>query len=168
MTKRKITIIDGYNVIYRMPELTAKLEESLEAARMALAMRMADWKRSHAGIEVYIVFDGRDSAPPNRSRVKLCGIDCVFTATKETADERIIGIVRSAKSPSDVTVISSDNCIRNSCNAHGAWVKDPATLEKRTRKVTRPVECENKVIDSEKTEKVTDFYENYLRDKGAI
>ena len=165
---KKTFILDGYNVIYRIPELTAKLEESLESARKALAMRMAEWKRSRRDAEVVIVFDGRDSDFIDRSRTNLCGIDCVFTRSKEAADDRIIGMVRSSKDPSSITVISHDNCVRNNSRTHGARVEYPAFLQKSRKKANKPVMHADKVLSAAKNNSVTDYYEEHLRSEGKI
>ena len=165
---RKMFILDGYNVIYRIPELTAKLKESLEEARRALAVRMADWKRSRVNADVIIVFDGRDSVFPDSSRMNVCGIKCVYTATKETADDRIISMVRLSEEPSRITVISDDNQIRNSSRAHGARIEYSAFFETAGRKKSKTAERPDKAFDARKNRSVTDYYEGYLRSKGKI
>ena len=164
----KIFILDGYNVIYRIPELTSKLKESLAAARGALAMHVARWKRSRADAQVVIVFDGRDSDLMDYSRTNISGIDCIFTHDREAADDRIIGMVRDSEDPSDVTVISHDNRVRNGSRAHGARVEYPAFLQKSGKRTVNPPTRANKVFNAKKDRKVTDYYEKYLRGKGTI
>lgn len=165
---KRIFILDGYNVIYRIPELTAKLEESLAAARSALAMYAADWKRSRVNAEVIMVFDGRDSDFIDCSRTKIGGIDCVFTRTREAADDRIIRMVQNSKEPSRITVISDDNQVRNSSRAHGARVEYATFLQKLRKKRNKATKPVNKVTDIRKNAAVTDFYESYLRNKGTL
>ena len=165
---RKIFILDGYNVIYQIPELTAKLEESLAAARSALAMHMAGWRRSRVNAEILIVFDGRDSDFMDYSRTNISGIDCVFTRSKETADDRIISMVRDSKEPSGVTVISADNRVRNSSRAQRARVEYPAFLQKSGKRADKPAIRADKVFNTKKNRKVTDYYEEYLEGKGIL
>jgi len=56
----QILIIDGYNLIYAIPQLEELLDESLEAARCGLIRLIIDFKSSRKDVEkAYIVFDGR-------------------------------------------------------------------------------------------------------------
>ena len=164
----KTFLLDGYNVIHRLPELTAKLDESLAAARNALEMRMAEWRRSRANARIIIVFDGRDDVFSDCSHAKLYGIDCIFTAAKEAADDRIIRMVRNSDAPSGVTVISADNRIRNSCRAHGARVEYPFFLQKTKRKRNKPDLQPDKTFSPSENRKVTAYYAEYLKNKGKI
>lgn len=145
-----------------------KLDESLAAARSALAMRMTGWKRSRVNAEVLIVFDGRDSDFMDCSRTNICGIDCVFTRSKEAADDRIIGMVRDSEDPSGITVISHDNRVRNGSRAQGARVEYPAFLQKTRKRGNKPAVRVDKVFSAEKNRSVTDYYEKHLRNKGKI
>ena len=112
-------ILDGYNVIHKIPHLAAHLNSSLENARKALANFMTTWRqtRGYNGA-ICIVFDGRDGIIS--SSENLCGIKCVYTKTKHAADDRIISMVRNSKNPASLTVVSSDNYVTNNCRAHGA------------------------------------------------
>ena len=165
---KKIFILDGYNVIYRIPELTAKLKESLAEARSGLAMHVAGWKRSRINAEIIIVFDGRDVDFMDYSRTKIGGIDCVFTRAKEAADDRIIRMVKNSEEPSSVTVISHDNRVRNGSRAHGARVEYPTFLQKTGKNADKPVIHADKVFSAMKNRKVTDYYEEYLEGKGVL
>jgi len=165
---KKIFILDGYNVIYQIPEITVKLDESLAAARSALAIRMTEWKRSRVNAWVIIVFDGRDSDFTDCSRTNICGIDCVFTRTGEAADDRIISIVRSSEEPSGITVISHDNRVRNGARSHGARVEYPAFLRKSGKRTNKPAIRADKAFSAKKNKSVTDYYEEHLRNKGKI
>ncbi|NQU94674.1 MAG: NYN domain-containing protein [Candidatus Omnitrophica bacterium] len=165
---KKIFILDGYNVIYRISELTAKLKESLAEARSALAMHVAGWKRSRVNAEIIIVFDGRDVDFMDYSRTKIGGIDCVFTRAKEAADDRIISMVKNSKEPSSITVISHDNRVRNGSRVHGARVEYPTFLQKTKKHANKPAMHADKSFSATKNRKVTDYYEEYLEGKGVL
>lgn len=112
-------ILDGYNIIHKIPQLAAHIKTGLEGARKALANFMLTWKQTHGyNGAIYIVFDGREGIISNNENI--CGIKCVYTKTKNEADDRIISMVRNSKNPASLTVVSSDNYVTNNCKAHGA------------------------------------------------
>ena len=53
---RKILLIDGYNVIHRLPELSRALDGGLANAQDRLVLGISNWRRSHPE------FDGLCSA----------------------------------------------------------------------------------------------------------
>ena len=167
---RKIFILDGYNVIYKIPEFTRKLKASLESARNALAIHVSGWIRKYPGAKAYIVFDGRDeiSKEFDRSTRVVGGVTCVFTKSKESADERIVAIVRSSANPETITVISADNLVRNGSRAHRAYVEEPSILKIMPKKSVKQSVDRDKNLDSRKGHKITTYYEEYLEKKGVI
>jgi predicted RNA-binding protein with PIN domain len=126
-TKMPQLLLDGYNVIYKIPQLQSHLNHSLEDARQALANFMITWARTHHNkASISIIFDGRDGII--NSSQSLCGIKSIYTKTKQEADDKIISIVRNSQAKQDITVISDDNYVTNNCKAHGAQVKSTAFL----------------------------------------
>ena len=164
----KTIILDGYNVIYKIPELTRKLDESLETARIALAHLLSDWRRRYSNADICIVFDGKDHEAIDASFAKISGIECVFTRTGETADQRIIKIVHSSKSPRDILVISEDNSVINSCRVHGAEVKPANFLLPRGKKKKKESPDKDKKISATNLIRITSCYKDYLKNSGKI
>ena len=123
MTSHKIILIDGYNVINRIPELKPSLNEGLENARGRLALQISRWSHDHPAFECVIVFDGdRQSAGDRQQR--LAGIRCIFSRASHGADDEIIRFVKNyGGRTSDITVVSDDNNVGNNCRAHGASVQ---------------------------------------------
>ena len=161
-------ILDGYNVIHKIPLLSAKLDKSLQEARTALAMHMLTWKPKNRYGEICIVFDGQDSVREGSSCTKLCGIECVFTRTEEKADNLIVSMVRNAKDASRITVVSDDNYVRNNCRAHGAVVEHASFLEPSPKKQTKAPDEARKNIMVKTAQAITSEYEKYLRENGII
>ncbi|MFH0731302.1 MAG: NYN domain-containing protein [Candidatus Omnitrophota bacterium] len=115
-------ILDGYNVIHKIPQLAKCLEESLQAAREAAANYMLTWKRTRGfSGKVSIVFDGKDIFSDTGEAPG--GIAFIYTAQKHGADDHIISMVKRAQQPEKIIVITSDNYVTNNCRAHGATVK---------------------------------------------
>jgi predicted RNA-binding protein with PIN domain len=122
-TPLKILLVDGYNVINRLPELRPSLEGGLENAQNRLALHLSAWRLSHPGFDCVIVFDGnpRHGGPDVQ---RLAGIKCLFSRTPHGGDAAIIAFVRDHHGwKSDITVVSDDNYVRNNCRAHGASVE---------------------------------------------
>ena len=123
----KQLIIDGYNVIHKIPLLATHLNARLEESRKALANFLSTWRRTHAySGKICIVFDGKDGIVNNN--LSLCGIKCIYTKTKQEADDRIIAMVKSSRGSKTTTVISNDNYVQNNCKVHGATVKSAEFL----------------------------------------
>ena len=114
-------ILDGYNVIHRIPQLRDHLTQNLGNARRALANFMIARTRTYnyKG-KISIVFDGRDGII--NTNQPFYGIKCIYTKTKQEADDKIISMVRNSQNSADITVISDDNYVTNNCKAHGAIV----------------------------------------------
>lgn len=140
----------------------------MEAARIALAHLLANWRRGYSNADICIVFDGRDQDKPHTSPTRISGIDCFFTKTGEEADDRIIHIVRSAKNPRDIIVITEDNAIRNSCCAHGAEVKPARFLLPRGKRKDKSPSGTDKLTRTKNLSRITEYYKDYLRGKGAV
>jgi len=147
-------ILDGYNIIHKIPQLQNHINHSLEDARKALATFIITWARTHNNkASISIVFDGRDGII--NSSQPLCGIKCIFTKTKQEADDRIISIVRNSQNKKDTTVISDDNYVTNNCKAYGATVR-PALYLLQEQKAVSNAETE-KLIDDNTANEITDM-----------
>ena len=124
----RLLVIDGYNVIHRIPRLEAKLSISLESSRIALIRLVDTWAEKHRGIDCLIVFDGKDNVGGHKDPDAVSKVRCLFTKTKVDADDEIIRQVREfVGKTSHMTVISDDNYVGNNCRAHGARVQ-PASF----------------------------------------
>jgi predicted RNA-binding protein with PIN domain len=147
-------ILDGYNIIHKVPQLRDHLNQSLEDARKALANFILTWARTHHHKgSISIVFDGRDGII--NSSQSLCGIKCIYTKTKQEADDKIISIVRNSQNKKDITVISDDNYVTNNCKAHGATVR-PTQHLLQEHKPACNIESE-KLIDEKTANEITDM-----------
>jgi predicted RNA-binding protein with PIN domain len=147
-------LLDGYNIIHKIPQLQNHLNHGLEDARKALANFMITWaKTTHHKGSISIVFDGRDGIIS--SSQSLCGIKCIYTKTKQEADDKIISIVRNSQNKKDITVISDDNYVTNNCRAHGATVRPTQYLLQEHKAVSN--EDTDKLIDEKTANEITDM-----------
>lgn len=120
--KKRIAIIDGYNVIHRVAEFRKRLDTSLASARQGLVEYCVRWMSTRGDFtEFWIVFDGDSSVMP-WSREGGRGVRVIFTNTKEDADDRILALIREGVKGEEYVVISSDNYVSGNAKAHGARV----------------------------------------------
>jgi predicted RNA-binding protein with PIN domain len=110
-------VIDGYNLIYAMPELARLVSGDLERARDGLVSKLAVY-RAGRGVRVTVVFDGQ-SMPAQPSRPPG-GIEVVFSRAPQTADAKIKTMLSLEKSPKSWTVVTSDNSIVRYARDYGA------------------------------------------------
>jgi len=101
-------VIDGYNLIYAMPELARLVATDLERARDGLVAKLAVY-RSGRNVRVTVVFDGRGAAAPQTRPPG--GIEVVFSRAPQTADAKIKNMLALENSPKSWTVVTSDNSI---------------------------------------------------------
>lgn len=115
----KQLILDGYNVINKVPELQATLERSLQAAREALIDYMA-YRSAHwcSEFKVTVVFDARKVIADLMPLQVRKGITIIFSEPPHDADEVIIRKLGQAKHASSITVVSDDNKIANHVRAY--------------------------------------------------
>jgi predicted RNA-binding protein with PIN domain len=96
-------LIDGYNVIRRSPELSARERESLEAGRRALCDLLGRAARDR-GDQFTVVFDGAGGG----GSTGLAGVRVIFSSARENADRvlvRMAGVEGGAVVSSDREVL---------------------------------------------------------------
>ncbi len=103
-------LIDGYNVIRRSPELSAKERESLEAGRRALCALLSRAARTPSD-QFIVVFDGSGGG----GSAGGTGVRVIFSSARESAD-KVLGRMAAQ----GVTVVSSDREVCRSATRAGA------------------------------------------------
>ncbi|MBT3193498.1 MAG: hypothetical protein HN341_13190 [Verrucomicrobia bacterium] len=109
--QKKIVIIDGYNVLHRVPQWEKHLHASLERGREALLGYCRRWMQTRGDVWLfYVVFDG-DSAVMASHSSSGPGIRVVYSRTGETADDRILEIVHEFGESCHYVVVSDDRYV---------------------------------------------------------
>ncbi|MBM3315018.1 NYN domain-containing protein [candidate division WOR-3 bacterium] len=110
-------IIDGYNLLHKLPELAGLAGSDLELARELLLGRLVCW-RGRRGIAVTVVFDGtgRAATAPRAA----AGVRVVFSRPPRSADAEIAALLAGHRSPRSVMVVSSDREVRTRARDRGA------------------------------------------------
>jgi len=109
-------IIDGYNLLHCFRELGRLADSDLELARSGLVRRLAAFK-GRKRIRLKVVFDGRPDDGQLLTTRPL-GIETVFSGA-QSADERIVKMVRVLRRPKSWTVVSSDRWVKDHVAVHG-------------------------------------------------
>jgi len=108
-------IIDGYNLIRQSDSLSILDARNLEQGREALLERLVAYHKVR-GHPITVVFDGWGGVEPVSTRTRHKGIQVVFTARGQTADEwiqRRVGGVRYG------AVVTSDREIQQHAERAG-------------------------------------------------
>jgi predicted RNA-binding protein with PIN domain len=105
-------LLDGYNLLYALPEMPAG---SWEAKRTALLQKLAR-EKPQGNNRVTVVFDSREGSG---SHSRIGTIEVAYTAG-ETADDWISLFVRRAVNPRVLIVVTDDQGLRRLIRGTGA------------------------------------------------
>jgi len=117
-------IIDGYNMIHRIPKFKNAMEHSLEGSRNLLISFVKAYQSSKK-INITLVFDGDKigySEALNQSTKRL---KIIYSNSPEKADPLIKRLILKAKHKKSLTLISADNDLIHFCKTQGASVLSP-------------------------------------------
>jgi predicted RNA-binding protein with PIN domain len=107
-------LVDGYNVIRRDPELSAREAEGLEAGRAALLQRLARLA-ARVSDPFTVVFDG---ARPTGGGPSGGKVQVVFSRPPETADDVLRRLATTLRESG--VVVSSDRAVQHAARRVGA------------------------------------------------
>lgn len=117
------TVIDGYNLIHKIPEKS--VGEAMAARREQLELALARYRRKTRR-HVIVVYDGGSAPKPLTTSG---AVEVTFSGTVRSADHWIIDHVRALGNRAGMTlVVSSDREIRRNATAYGAKCIDSETF----------------------------------------
>lgn len=140
-------IIDGYNLIRQSRTLKRLDAQSLEQGREALLERLAQYRQIHDH-PITVVFDGWGGFEPASTRTEHKGIQVIFTARGETADEWIHARVGEVQYGA---VVTSDREIGRAAERAGL-VAIPSRAFERRMEAALSNETDGKMADEEEWE----------------
>jgi len=115
-----ILILDGYNVIYAVPEFRRALDRSLEASRRVLLHHCRVFAVRRSFIKsIWVVFDGDERKAPGGAS-SSGNVREIYTTSMEEADQRIIRLVHDDRGRSRLVIVSNDTFVFNNARALGA------------------------------------------------
>jgi predicted RNA-binding protein with PIN domain len=110
-------IVDGYNLIRRLPELREQERLELAAGRAALCALLAAYRRVRGHHRITVVFDGQGN-PAGAKAERVAGIDVRYSRPGETADRLIVRLAQEGRD--GALVVSSDRAVAGAATAAGA------------------------------------------------
>jgi predicted RNA-binding protein with PIN domain len=126
-------ILDGYNVIKSVPEFRRSLDGGLEAGRQVLGAFCSEWILKRRDVDEFcIVFDGDSSVAMSDVRPGP-RVGTLYTATGESADDRIVRLLHNHANPAALTVVTADRELAARAAGVGAAVLDPLSFYRRGR-----------------------------------
>jgi predicted RNA-binding protein with PIN domain len=102
-----VLIVDGYNFLYNCPELARLKESSLAHARDKLIAELVNYQ-AYWGGQVIVVFDASRVSGGVESKVKIGGVEVIYSRGGETADNVIEKMVGHLEVGGQVYVATSD------------------------------------------------------------
>lgn len=95
-------LIDGYNLIRRIPELSMVERQDLEEGRRHLIEELSGY-RAGKGHRITVVFDGAGAVHLGGSSEKIKGISVIYSPQGRTADQVIVSRCRDGQADLLVT-----------------------------------------------------------------
>ncbi|MDZ7263788.1 MAG: NYN domain-containing protein [candidate division KSB1 bacterium] len=100
-------LLDGYNVIYQVPQFLTALEQSLEQGRNALIHFVRSYQAGKR-LQMIIVFDGDQVAYSNSPELTVKGLSILFSQPPEKADPLIKRLIQRNPNKRSLILVSSD------------------------------------------------------------
>ena len=116
-----IVLIDGYNVLRNWPQFEREWEQNWEHAREHLIRMIVNYA-AHEGHRVILVFDGRYTHQKRAVRQRRTGIEVIYTAQGQTADDYIQQWISRYSGTEHIEVITSDKELARRVRRYGADV----------------------------------------------
>ena len=104
-------IVDGYNVIHALPELSETAQNDLDAARRLLCDRLSSYA-AFRKTRLVVVFDGWKVKGNLGEKTAFHNIQVVYTKENQTADNYIESLVNEIGRNYDVKVATSDGLVQ--------------------------------------------------------
>lgn len=115
----ELLIVDGYNIIFALPELKELSKVNIDSAKDALKDMLANYQ-GYKGGRVMVVFDGYRKKGNLGSVEKYFSLEVVHTKQDETADAYIERTVHDLVSKYKITVATNDNLEQLTILSQGA------------------------------------------------
>jgi len=109
--KKRLYIVDGYNLIFAWDELADIAKNDLEGARNALCDLLANFK-SFTGRDVIVVFDAYNVKGAAERKFGYHGIHVVYTKEGELCDVYISKLAKEIGRDFSVRIVTSDALIQ--------------------------------------------------------
>lgn len=105
--RKPFLIVDGYNIIFALPELKELANLNIDSAKDKLKDMLADYQ-GYKGCRMMVVFDGYKKKGNKGSEETYFDLEVVHTKQDETADAYIEKTVHKLSDKFSITVVTND------------------------------------------------------------
>lgn len=123
-------ILDGYNVIYQVPQFLSALEQNLELGRNALIHFVRGYQAGK-NFKTIIVFDGDQVGYGSSPELAMKGLSILFSQPPEKADPLIKRLIQKNPHKRSVILVSSDQELVQFARQQGASSISPMEFYER-------------------------------------
>ena len=156
-----IYIVDGYNLIHTVDQLSKHLEENLEKARVNLESLIRNYLSLKA-VKVYLVYDGAkigyvQSQPSTNLKI-------IFSKPPEKADPIIKKLIQQFSNKSRIFVVTLDRDILEFVKQEGALSLTTEEFYQRMIKREKAADWDKKYegnLSQEEVDEWLDIFENH-------
>ncbi|MGC6425167.1 MAG: NYN domain-containing protein [Lentimonas sp.] len=127
MSSSRYLLIDAYNVICATDSLRQLLQDNADAARDELA-EITSAIHDAEGVRVALILDGKNDLLEVEHPFGKKTFEYLYAPVALTADGVIERIIRRVPNPSNVSVVSNDNLVREATRSTGAMALRPEEL----------------------------------------
>jgi len=136
-------LIDGYNVIHKIPELKNALETNLEKARNLLIRRILTYLATKK-IEITLVFDGDNVGYVGNPYERKKRLHIYYSHAPEKADPLIKRIIRQKANSAQLILVTEDHELLNFGKSYGVTGISPSQFYQLLRKETQQNQLDQK------------------------
>lgn len=123
-------IVDGYNIIYAIPEIENELNRDLISARKALESALRRYQIGERSIRrIYVIYDGKGESGHDIEDLGM--VKNIYTPRGVSADVEIVNMLKNAERLNKTAVLSRDNFVINHTRAMGANVLSVGSFAKK-------------------------------------
>ena len=153
-------VVDGYNVIHRVPRFRKLMDVSLESARKALLQYCAEWITMRNDVwQFCVVFDGDSSVADSYGQTAR-GVRVLYSRSKEAADDKIIALMEQRGKTCRYVVVTDDNRVLAGAKERNAATMSSATfasvLAQQRRGIRGNVSGDDKELPPRERKKIND------------
>jgi len=143
-----LIIIDGYNLIFTVPELERHVKtNNIEPVRDYVISLLSKYKEKKR-CDVLLVFDGNYTEAALPKKQTHAGITVIYSKSGINADTEIKNITSLCQNPKDVSIVTYDNDIKRHVKKCGCPIIEPKVMYKEIMEVLN----EDKKIKSDEPE----------------
>jgi uncharacterized protein len=163
-----IYVIDGFNLIYKFPELEELMYNSkLDQAREGLLQILHKFQLKRKNATIYTFFDGKKGTG-NPIVEDSFGKIRIHFSHDSTADFYIKQFIKTNSNPSDLTVITSDNDLIGFCKRYSSKNQKSEDFTKYLESIFFEPEkdVDEKETDVKLSVQELEYWKNLFQKKG--